>query len=162
MTTEATLLMIVGEGLVLLQRKASGRFGEGKWNGVGGKVMPGEDPEDCVRREALEETGLRVGALTRHGTLRHYFGDVKEPTWTVHHYSTGDFDGDPEESEEGELRWFSLDRIPYDEMWQDDRHWLPLLLEGRGFDGDFYFNEDASRLLEARLIDDTPFLSKTL
>ena len=147
MTTEATLLTIIKDGRILLQRKASGRFGEGKWNGVGGKIRPGETPENCARRETLEETGLQVDALIPHGTLRHYFGDVDEATWTVHHYSASQYEGEPKESEEGELRWFPLDRIPYDEMWQDDRHWLPHQIEGRIFQGRFYFNADATRLL---------------
>jgi 8-oxo-dGTP pyrophosphatase MutT (NUDIX family) len=151
MTTEATLLTIIKDGRILLLRKASGRFGEGKWNGVGGKIRQGETAEDCARREALEETGLRVRSLSPHGTLRHYFGDVQEPTWTVHHYSASQYEGEPKESEEGELRWFPLDRIPYDEMWEDDIHWLPYQIEGRRFTGDFYFNEDASRLLDFRL-----------
>jgi 8-oxo-dGTP pyrophosphatase MutT (NUDIX family) len=151
MTTEATLLTIIKDGRILLQRKASGRFGEGKWNGVGGKIRPGETPEECAGRETLEETGLRVHNLISHGTLRHYFGDVQEPTWTVHHYSTGEYTGEPKGSDEGELRWFPLDRIPYDEMWQDDIHWLPHQIEGKRFTGDFYFNEDASRLLDFRL-----------
>jgi len=44
-----------------------------------------------------------------------------------------------------------VEEIPYGEMWDDDIHWLPLLLEGRDFDGAFYFNGDASRLLDFRL-----------
>jgi hypothetical protein len=41
-----------------------------------------------------------------------------------------------------------VDQIPYEEMWQDDEHWLPLLLEGKRFEGEFYFNEDATELLD--------------
>ena len=104
MTTEATLLTIIKDGRILLQRKASGRFGEGKWNGVGGKIRPGETPENCARRETLEETGLQVDALIPHGTLRHYFGDVDEATWTVHHYSASQYEGEPKESEEAQGR----------------------------------------------------------
>ena len=32
----------------------------GKWIGVGGKLERGETPEACMRREVLEETGLRI------------------------------------------------------------------------------------------------------
>jgi len=46
------------------------------------------------------------------------------------------------------LRWFALTEIPYDEMWQDDEHWLPLLLDGMRFNGDFYFNGDGTKLID--------------
>ena len=53
--------------------------------------------------------------------------------------------------EEGELRWFPVEEIPYGEMWQDDEYWLPLLLEGKRYEGDFYFNKDATELLDYSL-----------
>ena len=150
-TVEATLCAVIRDGRILLQRKAAGRFGEGKWNGAGGKLKPGEDPSDGVIREVLEETGLRIREPRRHGLLDHYFGDRATPAWSVHVFSATEFDGAPIGGEEGELRWFPVEEIPYGEMWEDDLHWLPLLLEGRDFDGAFYFNKDASRLLDFRL-----------
>jgi 8-oxo-dGTP diphosphatase len=152
MTVEATLCVIIEDGRILLQRKAMGRFGEGKWNGAGGKLKPGEDPMDGVIREVLEETGLRVRDPRRHGVLDHFFGDRSIPAWSVHVFSAIDFEGEPVRGEEGELRWFPVEEIPYGEMWEDDLHWLPLLLEGKDFDGAFYFNGDASRLLDYRLV----------
>jgi 8-oxo-dGTP diphosphatase len=150
-TVEATLCAIICDGRILLQRKAAGRFGEGKWNGAGGKLIPGETPVEGVIREVLEETGLRIREPRRHGVLDHYFGDKLTPAWSVHVFSATDFEGEPVGGEEGELRWFPMEEIPYGEMWDDDIHWLPLLLEGRDFDGAFYFNGDASRLLDFRL-----------
>ncbi len=151
-TVEATLCAIVRDGRILLQRKAAGRFGEGKWNGAGGKLKPGEAPADGVIREVLEETGLRISEPRRHGVLDHYFGDRSAPAWSVHVFSATDFDGEPVGGEEGELRWFRVGEIPYGEMWEDDAHWLPLLVGGRDFDGAFYFNEDASVLLDHSLV----------
>ena len=151
MTIQATLCTIIKDGCILLLRKAPGRFGEGKWNGTGGKLGPGEDPIEGVVREVLEETGLRIIEPRHHGILDHYFGDRSAPTWSVHIFSATEYEGEPVGGEEGELRWFPVEEIPYGEMWEDDIHWLPLLLEGRDFDGAFYFNEDASRLLDFRL-----------
>jgi 8-oxo-dGTP diphosphatase len=148
LTIEATLCAILDDGRVLLQKKSSGRFGEGKWNGAGGKLRPGEDPTEGVTREVKEETGLTIEDPRHHGVLDHYFGDKTTPAWSVHIFSAPKFEGTLVESDEGELRWFSLEEIPYEEMWEDDRHWLPLLLEGRDFDGDFYFDEDATELME--------------
>jgi 8-oxo-dGTP diphosphatase len=150
-TVEATLCAIITDGQILLQRKAAGRFGEGKWNGAGGKLKPGEDPTEGVIREVLEETGLHIREPNHHGVVDHYFGDRTTPAWSVHIFSATDFEGKPMSGEEGELRWFPLEEIPYEEMWEDDLHWLPLLLEGRDFDGVFYFDEDASELFDFKL-----------
>jgi len=136
---------------VLLQKKSKGLFGADRWNGVGGKLKPNETPEECVKREVFEETSLKVLGLRFHGILNFYFGDRKEPLWIVYVFSTRTFEGEPRSGEEGELRWFGFEEIPYDEMWQDDRHWLPLLLEGKSFEGDFYFDRDGRELLDFNL-----------
>ncbi|KPJ85054.1 MAG: hypothetical protein AMS17_15060 [Spirochaetes bacterium DG_61] len=151
MTIHATVTIVREGNKLLLQKKSTGRFGEGKWNGPGGKLKPYETLEECAVREVMEETSLRVSSLKLHGTLKHYFGNVDEPAWIVYQLSTTDYQGELRESEEGELRWFPVDEIPYGEMWQDDEHWLPLLLEGKDFEGDFYFNEDGTALLDHKL-----------
>jgi len=150
-TIEATLCVIIRDGNILLQRKAAGRFGEGKWNGAGGKLGPGEDPVDGVVREVREETGLEIREPRLHGVLRHFFGDRTTPAWSVYIFSAREFNGKPAESDEGELRWFRVGEIPYGEMWADDEHWLPLLLAGEEFEGEFYFDEDATVLLDFSL-----------
>ena len=151
MTVEATLCHIIDGGRLLLQRKSAGLFGEGKWNGVGGKLKEGESPREGAAREVFEETGLTVSNLKPHGVLNFFFGQRKEPDWVVHVFSTSTFEGEPRPSEEGVLRWFAFDETPYDEMWQDDEHWLPLLLEGKRFSGDFYFNEDGTEMVDFNL-----------
>lgn len=148
MTVEATLCHIIDGDKILLQRKSAGLFGEGKWNGVGGKLKAMETPHEGAAREALEETGLLVLNLKLHGVLNFYFGDRDELDWVVHVFSTITFEGRLKPSGEGVLRWFAVDEIPYGEMWQDDEHWLPLLLEGRRFDGDFYFNKEGTELID--------------
>ena len=151
MVVEATLCEIIHGGRILLQRKSAGRFGEGKWNGPGGKVKPGETPLECVVREVWEETGLTASCLAERGVVDFYFGEKPEPDWVVHIYTTSTFSGVPNESDEGEIRWFSLDEIPYDDMWEDDAHWLPVLLEGKRFRGVFIYDVDGTRLLRHRL-----------
>lgn len=131
----------------MLQMKSAGRFGEGKWNGVGGKLNAGEHPKEGVVREALEETGFLVSKLRKHGILKFYFGQNVTPDWLVYVFSTRYFEGCLKSSEEGVLRWFTIDEIPYEDMWEDDKHWLPLLLEGKQFSGNFYFNEKGTKLL---------------
>lgn len=145
---EATLCHIIDGDRLLLQRKSAGLFGEGKWNGVGGKLKAEEAPMEGAAREALEETGLLVSDLKPHGAVNFYFGQRAKADWVVHVFSTRTFKGELKPSEEGDLRWFALDEVPYGEMWQDDEHWLPLLLDGKRFKGDFYFNGDGTKLLD--------------
>jgi 8-oxo-dGTP diphosphatase len=137
----ATLCHLLAGGNLLLQRKSQHRFGAGKWNGVGGKSRPHETPEACVTREIFEETGLQVRALTYQGVLRFCFGSPSRVDWTVHVFSSATWSGEPHPSDEGVLRWFAIDEIPYEEMWPDNRHWLPLLFAGKRFRGWFLFNE---------------------
>ena len=135
-----TLCVIQKGECVLLGMKKTG-FGEGKWNGFGGHVEEGETIEEGMAREVQEEAGLKLRSFEKRGILEFTFdtGDIHE----VHVFSSNSFEGDPTESDEMRPEWFFLDEIPYEEMWEDDRHWLPLLLKGKSFQGSFSFTGDS-------------------
>jgi len=154
MAVIATLCHIIRNNTLLLQKKSKGLFGEGKWNGVGGKLEMNESPEACVAREVLEETGLKASDFKFHGVLNFYFGDRNELDWVVYVFSTKVFKEEPKPDGEGKLQWFAFEDIPYNEMWQDDKHWLPLLLENKKFRGSFYFDEEGKELLGFNLKSD--------
>lgn len=147
----ATICEITKDGKLLLQRKAAGRFGEGKWNGPGGKVKNGETPLEGVIREVKEETGLTVKNPILMGELDFYFGEKDAPDWVAYIYHVTEYEGDLTPNDEGELKWFKYEEIPYGEMWQDDVYWLPSMLAGRSFKGSFWFNEDGTELLRHHL-----------
>jgi 8-oxo-dGTP diphosphatase len=136
----ATLLFVIRDGQILLIHKKRG-LGAGKINGPGGRIDPGETPEQCAVREVQEEllvtpTGLKAG-----GELLFQFVDGL----SLHGYvftATG-CNGEPRETDEAVPLWTPLDRIPYERMWADDRIWLPLMLEGCPFTGRFLFDKDA-------------------
>jgi 8-oxo-dGTP diphosphatase len=46
------------------------------------------------------------------------------------------------ETDEAVPMWTPLDRIPWEEMWEDDPLWIPLMLEGKGFQARFLFDGD--------------------
>jgi 8-oxo-dGTP diphosphatase len=138
----ATLCYLRRGNKILLQHKAQGLFGEGRWNAPGGKMLVGEVPEKAAVREVFEETGLRVSELYFNGILNFYLGESKELDQTVFVFSSKRFTGKMRGSSEGELRWFSVDAVPYHEMWEDDQLWLPSVLEGKSIVGDFYFTQD--------------------
>jgi len=147
MTTVATLCFIVHQGKVLLLHKTEGRFGGGMWNGLGGKLKVGESPQDCVRREVEEESGLEVPSPIHRGNLSFRFGHDPAKDWFVHVFTATEFSGEPRPSDEGFLRWFDFADIPFDEMWEDDRYWLPKVLRGESVTGQFSFDDAGSRLL---------------
>ncbi len=136
-----TLVLLRREGELLLAMKKRG-FGAGKWNGPGGKIEQGERLEHAMVREAQEEVGI---------TPRHYWrvaeldfvqdADTDEP-WHLYIYAylCDQWEGEPTESEEMAPRWFALDDLPYDDMWDDDRYWLPRVLAGETLVGRFVFD----------------------
>jgi 8-oxo-dGTP diphosphatase/2-hydroxy-dATP diphosphatase len=144
-----TTLCYIKEGDHLLLGMKKRGFGAGRWNGFGGKVGEGESVKDAARRELLEEAVVDAKELTEVGELDFYFPH-NETNIKVHIFQVNLYHGEPAETEEMLPQWFLLDAIPYGEMWDGDRYWLPRLLENKTFTGRFTFDE------EDRVIDWTP------
>lgn len=136
----ATLLFVVKNDRILLIRKRRG-LGAGKINGPGGRLEDGETPLEAAVREVEEEVCVTPLDPIEIGQLRFQFVDGYSIHGFVFH--SEDFRGVPETTDEAIPQWTRLDRIPYEEMWADDRHWMPLLLERRPFSGRFIFDGDA-------------------
>ena len=143
----ATLVFVIRDGEILLINKKTG-FGKGKVNGPGGKLEKNEAPEACAIRECREELGITVSNLHLGG--RHRFQFVDGYSLHVWVYRTSEFEGEPTESEEAEPMWVPLDEIPYEQMWEDDHIWLPLLMNGEYFEGRWVF--DGDRMLDYELL----------
>jgi 8-oxo-dGTP diphosphatase / 2-hydroxy-dATP diphosphatase len=136
-----SLLFLRQDDQVLLAMKKRG-FGEGRWNGVGGKVEDGETIEAAMIREAEEEIGVTPTIYEKVGNIEfdEYFKGV--PTLMhVHVFAAKEWDGQPIESEEMRPQWFSLDAIPYEAMWPDDPYWLPQVLAGKKITASFTLDE---------------------
>jgi 8-oxo-dGTP diphosphatase len=136
---KGTLCYIIAEGKILLIRKKKG-FGEGKYNGPGGKVEEGETLQTAAVREFVEETGVTPLNPEHKGTVAFYFGQSEKPDWLVHIFTATRFKGEPIQTEEAEPGWFSTEDIPYSNMWPDDKIWMPLMLQGKKFMGKFWFD----------------------
>ncbi len=135
-TEYATLCFVIRDGQILLIHKKRG-LGARKINGPGGRLEKGETAMQGAIRETLEEIGVRPVALKEAGELFFQFVDGYKLHVTV--FSARDCDGELIETDEAKPFWIELSRIPYNQMWQDDPHWLPLVVEGRKFRGFFVF-----------------------
>jgi len=134
-----TLCIVHQHPKVLLGMKKRGH-GEGKWNGFGGKVEKGETIKEAAIREMKEESGIEVVKINKLGILEFIYQDGSG-NMEVHIFQAKEFIGSPIESEEMQPKWFHIDEVPYNEMWPDDKYWLPLFLDGKSFKGKFLFNE---------------------
>ena len=140
--TILTLCVVHDHPRVLLGMKKRG-FGSGKWNGFGGHVEAGEEIVDAARREVFEEAGVTVSELVPMGVLEFTF-EGKPGVLEVHVFKSLSYEGEPYESEEMRPQWFTIDEIPFDTMWPDDRYWMPLMLENKKFRGAFHFGDEQS------------------
>ena len=136
----ATLVFVVRGDEILLMRKKRG-LGAGKLNGPGGRIEPGESADACALREVREELCVTPLGLEAVGENAFHFVDGYSIHVVV--YRASGLLGDPTETEEGIPHWSPLAEIPYHEMWEDDRLWLPLALAGRRFSGRYLFEGDA-------------------
>lgn len=135
----ATLVFVFRGDEVLLINKKTG-LGKGKINGPGGKIEPGETPEQAAVRECREELHIEVKNLEYCGQHRFQFVDgYSIHVWV---YRSWDFEGEPTETREAAPLWTPLDSIPFDRMWEDDRYWLPMLLRGEQFEARWIFDGD--------------------
>ena len=134
-----TLCLILQNGKILLGIKKRG-FGQGRWNGFGGKVKGGETTEDAAKREVLEEVGIEILGAERVGVIDFKWSDRPE-IMEVNIFRSESFSGEPKETEEMKPRWFELKELNFKEMWADDKYWYPLFLNNKKFRGKFLFND---------------------
>lgn len=135
-----TLLFLIKDDCILLAMKKRG-FGADRYNGVGGKIEPHETIEQALVRECEEE--ITVTPRNYWKVAEHDFVQIEgDMPWRmcVHAYLCDEWEGFPEETDEMAPEWFHLKDIPYKNMWQDDEHWLPHVLDGNKVYGQFTFD----------------------
>lgn len=146
-----TLTLATDGDRILLGMKKRG-FGAGRWNGFGGKVQEGETIEAAAKRETIEECGIAITEMEQVGVHEFEFEKERGTILEVHVFRIMGFTGTPAETEEMRPKWYPVDAIPYDDMWPDDRYWLPMFLDGKKFRTRFLFGE-GDAVLEQSIVE---------
>lgn len=123
-----TLCYVCNGDHVLLGLKKQG-FGQGRWNGFGGKLQSGESFEQGAKRELQEEVGIIPHELFHRGILFFTLRD-RDLEVECHLFTVFDYTGEITESDEMKPEWFPKLNVPFDKMWPADQRWLPYILNG--------------------------------
>ena len=145
-----TVIFIKRENEVLLGMKKRG-FGEGKWNGFGGKVEKNETILEGAKRELKEEANIICNDLKNIATIYFEFEIGFEKLMEVHVFTGELFEGEIIESEEMKPQWYSIKDIPYEKMWKDDSIWFDSMLKDEKFIAHFRF-KDFDTIIDYKLI----------
>lgn len=120
-----------GDVLMLHRVKKKNDINHDKWIGIGGKFLPEESPEECLLREAWEETGLTLTSWRCRGVVT-FLQEGTEGEY-MYLFTADGFEGEMHICDEGDLEWVSrefLDSLP---KWEGDQIFLDLLWQDAPF-----------------------------
>lgn len=122
-----------GDEVLMLHRvKKQNDINKDKWIGIGGKFLENETPDECLLREALEETGLTLTDWKCRGVVT-FLTDGDFPGEYMYLFTADGFAGELKTCDEGDLQWVSrnfLDSLP---KWEGDQIFLDLLRQDAPF-----------------------------
>ena len=119
------------EVLMLHRVKKEKDINKDKWIGIGGHFEENEAPEECLLREAREETGLTLTRWQCRGVVT-FLNDMCEGEY-MYLFTADGFEGQLKTCDEGDLQWVSrefLDQLP---KWEGDKIFLELLWQDAPF-----------------------------
>ena len=150
-----TIFCVYNREQILLGKIKKDGVLKDKYNGFGGKVEPNEDIAAAAKRELWEEARIVPLNFKKRGIIVSEFvakGNPWEgnPVVEFHIFSTTKYTGVPIETNEMLPTWFKHSEIPYDNIWPDDKFWLPLLLAGKNFVGNLKL-KNTNEILEFKL-----------
>lgn len=113
------------EYLMLHRVKKETDLNHDKWIGIGGKFLEDESPDECLLREALEETGLTLTSYRYRGIVT--FVNTKYPSEFMHLFTADGFEGSLRDCDEGVLEWIDRKKLFDLTLWEGDKIFLRLL-----------------------------------
>ncbi|HSR35716.1 MAG TPA: 8-oxo-dGTP diphosphatase [Desulfurivibrionaceae bacterium] len=120
-----------GEQTLLVHRNARADDAHlGKYNGLGGKMLPHEDVLTGLHREIREEAGIECLETALRGTINWTGFGPEGEDWLGFIFRIDRFQGTPfAENSEGVLSWQPISRLHELPMWEGDRYFLPLVFD---------------------------------
>ncbi len=115
-----------GSDVLMLHRvKKKNDINRDKWIGIGGKFEGEESPDECILREAKEETGLTLTSWRCRGVVTFRNSDCEGEY--MHLFTADQFEGEIGECSEGDLQWVSREFLNALPKWEGDQIFLDLL-----------------------------------
>ena len=129
----STLCYILrGDEVLMLHRvKKKNDINKDKWIGIGGKFEFEESPDECLLREAKEETGLTLTSWRCRGIVT-FLNEGGEGEY-MYLFTADGFQGEMTECDEGNLEWISREFLGTLPMWEGDKIFLDLLWQDAPF-----------------------------
>ena len=121
-----------GDQVLMLHRvKKKNDINHDKWIGIGGKFLPEESPDECVLREAWEETGLTLTSWRCRGVIT--FLNAGCDGEYMYLFTADGFEGDMSTCDEGTLEWVKKSELERLKLWEGDKIFFKLLKEEHPF-----------------------------
>ena len=129
-----TLCYVEKDGCYLMMHRISKKndVNKDKWIGIGGHFLQGESPEECLLREAKEETGLTLTNYRLRGIVT-FVCDLQDETEYMHLFTADEFVGELIDCNEGTLEWVPKPKIYDLNLWEGDIIFHKLLDEDAPF-----------------------------
>lgn len=134
--------------LMLHRTKKKNDINKDKWLGIGGKFEEGESPEECIVREVMEETGLKLNSYKLRTIVTYVSTNWK--TEYMYVFTSNDFEGELIECNEGDLQWIDKKDVTKLNTWEGDK----IFVEKIQNDSNFFtvkFEYDGDKLIKYNL-----------
>ena len=139
-----------GNDVLMLHRiKKKNDLNQDKWIGIGGKFEGDETPDECLLREAMEETGLKLTRWQCRGVVTFLTNGPWDGEY-MYLFTADGFEGQLKDCDEGDLQWVSREFVDSLPKWEGDAIFLKLLWK----DAPFFLLKlryDGDQLIEAVL-----------
>lgn len=120
-------------------------FGQGMWNGSGGKPTKDESIDQTALREIQEEFKVVVKAMVKVAEINFTLLEEDMNVLMITFLAT-DWDGEPTETDEMRPAWFPIAEVPYEEMWASDKEWLPIILSGKKIKARYTYGQEGGEV----------------